>query len=225
MRARMTEQFHNIEKPLSAALAEMAGSIRSETISVRDLLEELGEQGMLMCSIFLIIPFLVPVSIPGVSTVFGLVITLIGVGVTANRMPRLPKRLLDRQVATAPLSAAFEKGSRLLARMERFIHPRLRALTRGDRIARFNGLMLVLGGLLLMVPFSFVPFSNTLPGLAILFLAIGMLQQDGAFVLLGYLAILATIVYFGILAGAAIAAGWVGWQKLFGSGILFWPLT
>ncbi len=221
----MTEQFHNTEKPLSAALAEMAGSIRGESISVRELLEELGEQGMLMCSIFLIIPFLVPVSIPGVSTVFGLVITLIGVGVTANRMPRLPKRLLDRQVATAPLSAAFEKGSRLLARMERFIHPRLRALTRGDRIARFNGLMLVLGGLLLMVPFGFVPFSNTLPGLAILFLAIGMLQQDGAFVLLGYLAILATIVYFGILAGAAIAAGWVGWQKLFGSGILFWPLT
>lgn len=221
----MTEQFHSTEKPLSAALAEMACSIRGESISVRELLEELGEQGMLMCSIFLIIPFLVPVSIPGVSTVFGLVITLIGVGVTANRMPRLPKRLLDRQVATAPLSAAFEKGSRLLARMERFIHPRLRALTRGDRIARFNGLMLVLGGLLLMVPFSFVPFSNTLPGLAILFLAIGMLQQDGAFVLLGYLAILATIVYFGILAGAAIAAGWVGWQKLFGSGILFWPLT
>ncbi len=216
----MTEQFHDIEKPLSAALAEMADSMRGESITVRELLEELGEQGMLMCSIFLIIPFLVPVSIPGVSTVFGLVITLIGVGVTANKVPRLPERLLDRQVATAPLAAAFEKGSRLLARLEQFVHPRLQALTRGARIARFNGLMLVLGGLLLMVPFSFVPFSNTLPGLAILFLAVGMLQQDGAFVLLGYLAILATIIYFGILAAAAIAAGWVGWQKLLGGAVL-----
>ena len=134
---------------------------------------------MLVFAIFLIIPFLVPVSIPGVSTVFGLLITLIGVGVMTNRMPWLPQRLMDRRVRTENLARAFEHGSKLVARLERFLHPRLSALTRSGGVNRFNGLMVVVAGLLLMVPLGFVPFSSTLPGLAILFLAVGMLQKDG----------------------------------------------
>ncbi|MGH3090365.1 MAG: exopolysaccharide biosynthesis protein, partial [Rubrobacteraceae bacterium] len=72
----------------------------------------------------------------------------------------------------------------------------------------------VLGGVLLMAPFGFVPFSNTLPGLAILFLAIGMLQRDGVFVAFGYIAIVATIVYFAALIAAAVAAG-MGLRSIF----------
>jgi len=44
-----------------------------------------------------------------------------------------------------------------------------------------------------------------------------MLQRDGIFVLLGYLALVATIVYFGALVGAAILAG-QGLSSLLGSG-------
>lgn len=212
----MTEQLHDIDRPLSAALKETARSFTADTVTVRELLASIGEQGMLMVCIFLIIPFLVPVSIPGVSTVFGLVITLIGVGVTANRVPWLPGRLMERRVQTAPLARAFEHGARLVSRLERFLHPRWNALTREAGINRFNGLMLVLGGVLLMAPFGFVPFSNTLPALAILFLAIGMLQRDGVFVLLGYLAIAATIIYFAALIAAAVAAG-VGLSRIFGA--------
>lgn len=203
----MTEQFRDIEKPLSATLGEVSRTIRGEDVSVRELLGQIGEQGMLVFAIFLIVPFLVPVSIPGVSTVFGLLITLIGVGVMTNRMPWLPQRLMDRRVRTENLARAFEHGSKLVARLERFLHPRLSALTRSGGVNRFNGLMVVVAGLLLMVPLGFVPFSNTLPGLAILFLAVGMLQKDGVFVLLGYLFILATIVYFGVLFAGALAAG------------------
>jgi len=210
----MTDQFQDIDRPLSAALTDTARSFASETVSVRELLAHIGEQGMLMFCIFLIIPFLVPVSIPGVSTVFGLLITLIGVGVTANRVPWLPGRLMEKRVPTTHLARAFEQGASLVARLERFLHPRWNALTRSAGINRFNGLMLVLGGLLLMAPFGFVPFSNTLPGLAIFFLAIGMLQRDGVFVVLGYLAILATIVYFAALIAAAVAAG-MGLRSLF----------
>lgn len=203
----MTEQFHDIEKPLSATLSETARTMAGEDVSVRELLARIGEQGMLVFSIFLIIPFLVPVSIPGVSTVFGLLITLIGFGVMANRVPWLPERLMNRRVSTAHLVRAFEHGSRLVARLERFLHPRLSILTSGAAINRFNGFVLVVAGVLLMAPFGLVPFSNTLPGLAILFLAVGMLQKDGVFVLLGYLFVVATIVYFGALITGAVLAG------------------
>ena len=209
----MPEQIHDVEKSLSRSLRDAAGTLSGETASVRELLALIGEQGMLMFCIFLTIPFLVPVSIPGVSTVFGLLVILIGIGVATNRVPWLPSRLVDRRFPTGKLVPALEQGSRLLAKIERFLHPRWTVLTRGAAINRFNGLMIVLAGVLLMAPFGLVPFSNTLPALAALFLAAGMLEQDGLFVFLGYLWILATIVYFGALIAGAIAAG-VGLHRL-----------
>jgi hypothetical protein len=62
-----------------------------------------------------------------------------------------------------------------------------------------NQLSFILAALLLMAPFGFVPFSNTLPALALILLAVGMLQRDGVSILLGNLSNVATIVYFTIL--------------------------
>ena len=63
------------------------------------------------------------------------------------------------------------------------------------------------GSVLLIFPLGLVPFSNTLPAWAILLLAAGLLQRDGLLILLGYLFLLATVIYFGVLAYGAIAAG------------------
>jgi len=60
---------------------------------------------------------------------------------------------------------------------------------------------LILGAVLLMAPFGFIPFSNTVPGVALLFLAVGLIQRDGTAVLLGHLANVASIAYFGVLIG------------------------
>ena len=172
---------------------------------------------MLVLCIFLTIPFLVPVSIPGVSTVFGLLVVLIGVGVMTNRMPWLPSRLIDKRFPTQKLCPALEQGAKILQRLERYLHPRWGVLTRTAAMNRFNGAMIVVAGLLLMAPFGLVPFSNTLPAFAILFLAAGMLEQDGLIVFLGYVFILGTIVYFGVLIAGAIAAG-VGLHRIFRPG-------
>ncbi len=215
----MTEQIHDAKTSLSSALSGAASSLKGETASVRELLALIGEQGMLMLCIFLTIPFLVPVSIPGVSTVFGLLVILIGAGVTANRVPWLPNRLIDRRFPTRKLCPALEQGAKLLQRLERFLHPRWAILTRSAPMNRFNGVMIVLAGLLLMAPFGLVPFSNTLPALAALFLAAGMLEQDGLFVFLGYLWIVGTIVYFVVLVAGAVAAG-VGLHRVFNPAFL-----
>jgi hypothetical protein len=51
-----------------------------------------------------------------------------------------------------------------------------------------------------------IPFSNTFPALAILCLAVGLLQRDGACILLGYCANVGTIIYFTVLiAGGGLA--------------------
>jgi hypothetical protein len=213
----MTEPTLDAKTSLSSALTDAASSLKGESASVRELLALIGEQGMLVLCIFLTIPFLVPVSIPGVSTVFGLLVVLIGVGVMTNRMPWLPSRLIDKRFPTEKLCPALLQGAKILPRLERYLHPRWGALTRSAAMNRFNGAMIVVAGLLLMAPFGLVPFSNTLPAFAILFLAAGMLEQDGLIVFLGYVFILGTIVYFGVLIAGAIAAG-VGLTRIFRPG-------
>ena len=66
-------------------------------------------------------------------------------------------------------------------------------------MALLNNLSFILAAILLMAPFGFIPFSNTLPALALIFLAVGLMQRDGGSILLGYLSNLATMLYFGFL--------------------------
>ena len=89
-----------------------------------------------------------------------------------------------------------------MRRLEKISRPyRLRGLVEGALPELFNNLAFILAALLLMAPFGFVPFSNTLPGLALLLYAIGMIQRDGTAIVLGHLANIGTIIYFGILIG------------------------
>jgi hypothetical protein len=212
----MTVQFQDTRATLSQTLTNTASSISGEQITLRQLLELIGEQGLLLFCMILVIPFLLPISIPGVSTVFGLVIILIGIGVTLNRLPWLPRRLMERAVATANLVEAMKKGAETFARLDRVIRPRLLPLTDGAVINRINGLGLTLGGILLLFPLGLVPFSNTLPGIAVLFLAVGILQRDGLFIIAGHLMNVVTIIYFAALAIGALLAG-QGLMSLIGS--------
>ena len=203
----MSVEFRDTTEGLSAALFDTIDSIQGSTITLRQLFALIGEQGLLFLCALLTIPFLIPVSIPGVSTVFGVAIILIAIGITLNRIPWLPRQLMDRPLQTEKLVPTLAKGATMVARIDRVIRPRLLNLTHGAVMNRLNGLALVFGGVLLIFPLGLIPFSNTLPAFAILFLAVGILQRDGLFVLLGYVMQVATVVYFGVLAAGALLAG------------------
>jgi hypothetical protein len=189
------------------ALERAIASLTRPTVTLRELLAIIGDHGPLLLCALLSIPFLIPVSIPGVSTIFGLAILLLAIGITLNRTPWLPARVMDRAVDAQKLKGVLERGVKLILRIEAVISRRIEVLTAGSFAGRVNGLAIVAGALLLMLPLGLVPFSNTLPAFAILFLSIGMSQRDGFLVLAGYAALAATCVYFTILVYAAYAAG------------------
>lgn len=199
-------QFSDTSVPLSETLSRTVNGIQGETVTLRNLMTAIGEQGLLVLCAIATLPFLIPVSIPGVSTVFGAAIVLLAVAITMNRLPWLPQRILDRQLETARLLPALRKGVAIVSRLDAWVLPRMPMLSSGP-MARLNGLVLVFAGLLLMAPFGLVPFSNTAPAVAILLLTMGMLQRDGLFILLGYLGTVLTVVYFSVLLYAAWRAG------------------
>ncbi|HEU4522153.1 MAG TPA: exopolysaccharide biosynthesis protein [Thermoanaerobaculia bacterium] len=193
---------------LSETLAAAARSMSSETISVRELMDLIGEHGLLMLCILLMVPFLFPVSIPGVSTLFSTVVIFTGFGIMMNRRRVwLPERVMTRPIGTRKLVAALHRGSRLMARLDRMTRYRLPRFTDGGFITRLNGVALLYGGVLLIFPLGGVPFSNTLPAIGVLLVAAGITQRDGLFVVSGYVMLLLSTAYFAVLAWLVFRAG------------------
>lgn len=203
----MSLSYSGRDETIRTALERTVATIQGPRVTLRDLLLILGDHGPLLLCAVLTVPFLLPVSIPGVSTVFGLAIFLLGFAITLNRTPWLPAWIMDRQLDAAKLQSVLRRGIGLVSRIEKVIGQRIGILTRGALAGRINGLAIVAGAGLLMLPLGLVPFSNTLPAFAILFLCIGMSQRDGLVLIAGYGMLVATVLYFSVLAAAALAAG------------------
>ncbi len=194
----MTLQQGSLREQMMAMIARLPDG----NLSLGELLDQFGDEGLLLLTIFLTLVFLIPVSIPGVSTAFGAAILLVGFSRLRNKPLWLPQRLRARSIPAAKLRPALERGLHWVRRLEKVSRPhRLPGLADDGVVGVFNNLAFILGALLLMAPFGLVPFSNTLPAIALLLFAIGFLQRDGVVVLLGHLANVATIVYFAVLIG------------------------
>lgn len=187
------------------------------SMSLGDLLAVIGDEGLLVLSILLTLVFLIPVSIPGVSTVFGAAILLVGISRLSGRPLWVPRRLAERQLPADRLRPALTGGMSWVRRLERVSRPhRLPSLVDGRGVHAFNNLAFIFAALLLMAPFGFVPFSNTIPAIALLLYAVGFIQRDGGAVLLGHLATVGTVVYFSVLIGGGGLAVAHLWQRFAG---------
>lgn len=205
------------EQTLGDQLQHAIDRLPPDQLSLDALLEQFGPQGLLMLTALLTLVFLIPVSIPGVSTVFGAGILLVGVSRLLRRPPWLPARLRQRQLPADRLRAALTRGLTWVGRLQKISRPhRLPGVVDPRPAQMLNDAGLVLGAVLLMAPFGFVPFSNTLPAIALLLLAIGLMQRDGVAVLLGHLMNLASIVYFGVLIGGGGLAIREMWGRVVG---------
>lgn len=202
---------------LGDRLADVIASLDSERLTLGQMLERVGTQGLLLLAALLTLVFLIPVSIPGVSTVFGAAILLIGFSRLLDRPLWLPPRLRDRKLPAGRVRQMLGRGMVWVHRIERVSRPhRLPSLAQGRAMDAFNSLAFIFAALLLMAPFGFIPFSNTLPGIALLFYAIGMIQRDGVAILLGHVGTIVTVVYFGILIGGGGYALHTLWRHFAG---------
>jgi hypothetical protein len=157
----------------------------------------LGEQGLLVFCGVLAAPFLLPVTVPGMSTVLGLPMLLIGFSVMVSRVPWLPQRLLDRSLPSATARAILQKVRGWAERFEHLVRPRWLGLTGSGKVNIVNGALVIVAVLLLMAPIPLVPFVNSVPALAIILLCFGMAERDGVVIALGYFTTFISAVYVG----------------------------
>jgi len=147
-------------------------------IAVGDLVAHLRARAYGVIFIILALISLVPaMSIPG-----GVLIAAFSVQMAAGiRTPRLPRRLAELKIATSRLRWAIERLLPALSYVERHVRPRLPWLTEPP-VINLVGLLMACVSVTFALP---VPFTQLPPGLAILLIAVSMLERDGRVLLLG----------------------------------------
>jgi len=174
------------------------------TVTWRELVERMGDRADLLVIVLLTLPFAVGVPLPGISTLAGALIVLAGIHLALGRRPWLPQRFLDSKVSPRTSGRILKGAGRLLRLFERVLAPRWPALVGGKSRRPLHAASLVVMAILLALP-VFVPFTNIAPGLGILMLALGLMERDGRMLLIGHLAMLANLVFFGYLAWGMLA--------------------
>jgi hypothetical protein len=185
---------------LGEKLERVIANLPESEVTLIEIMDNIGHDSLMFLTIFLSLVFLVPVSIPGVSTVFGSAILLIGISRLINRKLWLPRKIANRTIASEKLAVVLNRALLWFRRLEKISRPyRFQLIASEGKAGLINKLSYILAAVLLMVPFGFIPFSNTLPAIALIFLAIGIMQKDGVSIFLGHLSNLVTIIYFSAL--------------------------
>lgn len=168
---------------------------KHSSTSIGEILDILSDKGQSLIILFLSLPFCQPIQIPGFSIPFGLAIAFIGLKMVFGKYAWLPKRILAKSITANTLQKITEKSLWLLKKMKRWIYPRLAWLCYYPALQIMNGLLISILGILLALPLP-TPFSNLMAAWSILFIGLGLLKDDGVFILIGYFVSLFTVGYF-----------------------------
>ena len=195
------------DNTLLEKVKKIISKIPDRNLTLSEIINLLGNDGLLLFASILSIIFLIPVSIPGFSTVFGIFIFFIGISNLTNKSLWLPSSIKNKSFPAEKLRIALNKGLKWFHYLEKMSKPHRLSLLICNKIAStINGFLILFGSILLMVPLGLMPFSNTLPALIILFLSIGIIQKDGIIILLGYFSVLGAFIYFGLFFSTIILA-------------------
>jgi hypothetical protein len=171
----------------------------NESLSIADILGILPGKGRFLILLAFSLPFCQPIQIPGFSTPFGLAILFIGLRMLFGKNAWLPKRFLNKKVPPKLLKKITSNTLRCLRFLHRWIHPRLQWVCTSTVMHIFTALTIALLGCVLALPIP-IPFSNLSTAWSIFLIALGLLEDDGVCVLLGYLIAVLTLV--GLIIGA-----------------------
>lgn len=192
------------KRSTSEALRDFIDGWAAERVSLNDLRIALGDRAYGALMVIFAAPNLIPVSIPGLSAVLGIPLMLLSAQLMLGQPhPWFPKLLGRRNFAASDFKLVLDRVLPLLARIERVLGPRLGWLTSwsGERFLGFACLVLAT---VLSLP---IPFGNFLPALAILLMALALIEKDGLAYLAGLgVGIASLVIAWGVVLALATAA-------------------
>lgn len=110
--------------PLSTELSALAGRFADRPVRLAELMSVLQLRGYNALLLFLALPFVTPIPLPGFSTPFGVLIALLGLRMSLGWKPWLPDTFAQRELPSRGLPGVLRTASRLMRRLEAVLKPR-----------------------------------------------------------------------------------------------------
>ncbi len=184
---------------LSDVLRTIVDEGDSPHITVGDLLRQLDGRAFGALMLIFAFPNILP-SPPGLAGVLGLPLIYLSSQMMLGRMPWLPPFIDNRSLSRDNFRTLIGRAHPILSRVEKLLSQRLGALT-SQPAERLLGALCLLLSLLLSLP---IPFGNLMPALAICVIALGILERDGYWILLGLAVSATAFLWVGGLAYALV---------------------
>lgn len=190
---------------LSAILTAVAEAQGNDRISIGDLLEALRHRALGALMFIFAAPTALPMP-PGVSAIVGAPLLFLAVQLMLGMKPWLPKFITDRSLSRVDFQRVISVIAPWLARAEKIMRPRLTFLAHRPFVYLL-GLTCLMLSLVLFLP---IPLGNMLPSVAICIIALGLLERDGVWILVGLItAAVSVVVVWGVLWAMVFAALYV----------------
>ena len=183
---------HPADSPLQATrlsdeLESLLQIAPGQPMKLRTIVEHLHFRGLPALIVLLCVPFLFPVAIPGLSIPFGIAIALCGLRLGLGHNFWMPDFILRREISYELLQNLVGAAAKFYRKVEKLVRPRMHFLQRWPGMINLLGFMIMIGGILLSLPIPPpFPLTNTIPGLAVIFMALGIMERDGVCILIGY---------------------------------------
>ena len=184
--------------PLQEHLIVLEEECKKGDLTLSKLFQVFGNDSHYVIILFLILPFMQPIPLFGLSTPFGFLIGVVAWLAYVKKPPFVPMRWKQKIMPAAVVLKIAHGFTTLFDKISFLIHPRWGFLLVGA-FRSMNTFLVIFNCVLLALPLP-VPFTNTGPACAIFSMALATLEDDGLFVLLSYLFTILTLIYFGLIA-------------------------
>lgn len=185
-------------KRFSETLRSIERRAADGPVTLGELSAICGPQGHGFLAIFLVLPFLQPIPLPGLSSAIGLVLAIIGVFVALRRPPWLPRRLSSLVIEPEAVLRICSGLEKVLGGLEHVVRPRAQWLFSHRWFRVTNGVVWIAHALVFALPLP-IPLTNTFPAVVILLMALGILEEDLVVIVVAYLGAVANVLFFGSL--------------------------
>ncbi len=183
--------IHSLKEIL--ALSEIQSQV-----TLKEIMTLLAGNGIGALLIVCSLPFCIPIPIPGSSVPFGLLIAFIGIRMAFFTSMWWPKWLLQKKIKSTPLAKFIRKTIDWIKRLQKIFHPRLVFLIKHPWLRRIHGIIICILGLILSLPLP-LPLTNILTAIPLVFIGMGLLEEDGISLLIGYsIAFLGTVGFIAL---------------------------
>lgn len=176
-------------RSLEQVLLDFEQTLEGDTVTVGKILEAFHERGFGVLLFIFAIP-LVLIPIPGSNVPFALaLVALTAQQVMGAHTPWIPEKLKSTTISCQGMSIGLKKAAFWSQKIEFLLKPRLGWLTQDGPSRIVGGITLILS-LFSTIP---LPLTNSVPGIGIGLIALGIGMRDG----------------LAILAGAVVGLGWI----------------